>query len=658
MPPIKDTDTLTSTADNAAAHPASSIDDSAGRAPAPVALEVSVSVNGARTVAGSEKREPFSESTKTVLVFGNGAVIRLSSSVAPGQLLFLTNEKTKKEVVCQVVKSKNYRNVSGYVELEFTEPVVGFWGLRFPSDRVNSAATGPISAPAISDAVPQAATPKVASPVAPAPPKTVTAINAAPSKKEFAPIEPVKAEPKPGSVLNLPHAADVKPHAASTKGPSVPVSAANQVSNSTNALKVETARVQEKLSSLLFTDEQSSKTTTIPPSPHKNESINETAAKVFEIAKTAPTPAPSTAKTDSALKAGSAKLKSTLDSEQVQIPSWLEPLARTAANSAAPKDITAEETSVIEDAQAIEEHPEPAVHQTHASHAPAGPNFGTTLLREDSAKPEKISAGTNKGFLIGAIAAGLLLVAGGAWYLRGSSDGRPSTVAASSQPAIASPRPVESATQNGAAGQSTAGTNVVVPDAPVSPSHVAAQSGDFTPMAAKSIVAANNAPAPPRSTQPAEPQPKKPSLGKLHLAAPNVARTAGAKDSAEAPTLGATGVAAGADALAGGLVAGNQPAAPAAPVAVGGDVRPARTISSVPPTYPALARAQHVSGDVRIDALIEANGRVSSTKVISGPTLLHQAAIDALRQWKYQPAMLDGKPVPMHLTVTIQFRLQ
>src|SRR5215831_14635743 len=102
----------------------------------PVALEIAVTVNGARSVEGTDKREPFSETTQTVLVFGNGAVIRLSSTVAPGQLLFLTNEKTKKEVVCQVVKSKNYRSVSGYVELEFTEPAVGFWGMRFPTDRV------------------------------------------------------------------------------------------------------------------------------------------------------------------------------------------------------------------------------------------------------------------------------------------------------------------------------------------------------------------------------------------------------------------------------------------------------------------------------------------------------------------------------------------
>src|SRR5260370_39298492 len=64
----------------------------------PAALEIPVTVNGARTIAGSDKREPFSENTQTVLVFSNGAVIRLSSAVTSGQLLFLTNEKSKKEV--------------------------------------------------------------------------------------------------------------------------------------------------------------------------------------------------------------------------------------------------------------------------------------------------------------------------------------------------------------------------------------------------------------------------------------------------------------------------------------------------------------------------------------------------------------------------------
>jgi hypothetical protein len=160
----------------------------------PVALEVPVSVNGARTVEGSDKREPFSEATKTVLVFGSGAVIRLSSSVAPGQLLFLTNERTKKEVVCQVVKSKNYRNVSGYVELEFTESVVGFWGMRFPGDRLGSAprpaAPGPVavSSPSASG-----------SPVAPRPVAQIPstpAVNVAPSVVASKPVEPKFSEAK------------------------------------------------------------------------------------------------------------------------------------------------------------------------------------------------------------------------------------------------------------------------------------------------------------------------------------------------------------------------------------------------------------------------------------------------------------------------------
>jgi protein TonB len=81
-------------------------------------------------------------------------------------------------------------------------------------------------------------------------------------------------------------------------------------------------------------------------------------------------------------------------------------------------------------------------------------------------------------------------------------------------------------------------------------------------------------------------------------------------------------------------------------------------ISSVPPVYPALAKNQHVAGDVRVDALIDSTGRVTTMKVVAGPSLLQQAAMDALRQWKYQVATLDGKPVAMHLTVTIQFRLQ
>jgi TonB family protein len=92
-------------------------------------------------------------------------------------------------------------------------------------------------------------------------------------------------------------------------------------------------------------------------------------------------------------------------------------------------------------------------------------------------------------------------------------------------------------------------------------------------------------------------------------------------------------------------------------VPVGGMVQQARLIHSVPPVYPALAKVTRVSGDVVVDALIDAGGNVKTVKVLSGPTILQQAASETVRQWKYEPARLDGQAVAMHLSVTVKFRL-
>lgn len=96
-----------------------------------VAHEVRVKATGARPGDGPGQRELFTEETSTVLVFEMGGVIRLSAAVAPGQLLFLTNEESKREVVAQVSRKRTYKPTSCYVELEFTEPAPGFWGMEF-----------------------------------------------------------------------------------------------------------------------------------------------------------------------------------------------------------------------------------------------------------------------------------------------------------------------------------------------------------------------------------------------------------------------------------------------------------------------------------------------------------------------------------------------
>src|SRR6267143_1850812 len=108
-----------------------------------------------------------------------------------------------------------------------------------------------------------------------------------------------------------------------------------------------------------------------------------------------------------------------------------------------------------------------------------------------------------------------------------------------------------------------------------------------------------------------------------------------------------------------GILAGQAMPVPVIPaLPAGSRVHEAHLIKSVPPVYPALAKTNHVTGEVTLDALIDSTGKVTDVKVITGPTLLRQAAMDALRLWKYEPALLDGHPVSTHLAVTVKFYFQ
>jgi periplasmic protein TonB len=99
------------------------------------------------------------------------------------------------------------------------------------------------------------------------------------------------------------------------------------------------------------------------------------------------------------------------------------------------------------------------------------------------------------------------------------------------------------------------------------------------------------------------------------------------------------------------------PPKPKAPVRVGGRVKEPRLISRVDPVYPPLAKQTHMQGTVVIDAVLDEKGDVIEMKVLSGPPLLIQAAVDAVRRWKYQPTYLNDEPVQVQLNVTVTFRL-
>src|SRR5882762_9895944 len=98
----------------------------------PVAHEVPVLATGVRPGESGGQRKLFTEEASTVLAFENGGMIRLSAAVAVGQLLFLTNIGTTREVVAQVIRKRDFRPTSCYVEVEFSEPSPGFWGIEFP----------------------------------------------------------------------------------------------------------------------------------------------------------------------------------------------------------------------------------------------------------------------------------------------------------------------------------------------------------------------------------------------------------------------------------------------------------------------------------------------------------------------------------------------
>jgi protein TonB len=844
MPPIlKENESLAGTPE-APARSGSALPSNgdAGAKQQPVALEVPVTVNGARTIEGSDRREPFSESTKTVLIFGSGAVIRLTSSVATGQLLFLTNERTKKEVVCQVVKSKNYRNVSGYVELEFTEPVVGFWGMRFPGDRIGSGpAPAPVANPpavvsgspvpprppaarveqpaigALSGVTPKAAPPasstdnlepklseskfvtpeapaavKPAAPVAPsilpsgsstssivAPPMdSVSLLSSSAQKKDApAPASPVAAPPPisvphaaepvepapimptarnfdisnrsdeqasflapaqapktpasidlsnlaaqfevkhatppvappspPPSAPNAPSTIDlsslapffeVKP-SANVAVPAPPPQAPPSVDPETEALKQHTARLQEQLSSMLFTERAPSvpsktapETSSVPS--EEKEGPQKSLAEVVELPKaTAPSPEPILALPAEPAQPAAEQKISSLEEEELKIPAWLEPLARNASAPSSTQELilrekakrAVEQTKVEEEEEAFTDAAAPVTTEEEPAVEPRLPEFGSALAidgEENTVEPGVKRSG--KGLLIGALAAAVVLAAVGGWWYFNQRPAATHAVSVVAQvPAVSNPapslpqKPQKEATSSASAltpedpavSSSPAQANAIGQSNPVSnaagvtPASVSVISTRNSQPAANNSVSGATVVTSIKNTQPdpAAAQVKKPALGEVRLAAPRVLQNRSAQSGQavdEGIVLENEEPENNAESLGTGLAVTSKPAAPAAPGPVGGDVKQAKLISSVPPVYPALAKAQHVSGSVTIDALIDATGRVTSTKIISGPTLLHQAAIEALRQWKYQPATLNGQPVPMHLNVTLQFRLQ
>ncbi|MGA8089342.1 MAG: M56 family metallopeptidase [Terracidiphilus sp.] len=111
----------------------------------------------------------------------------------------------------------------------------------------------------------------------------------------------------------------------------------------------------------------------------------------------------------------------------------------------------------------------------------------------------------------------------------------------------------------------------------------------------------------------------------------------------------------GADAQAS---ADKQDSKKGAPHSVSAATMQGNVISKVTPKYPPKAKTARIQGTVVLDAVITKNGHVDSLKIVSGPSELQQSALDAVRQWRYKPFLLNGEPMEVETTINVVYSLE
>jgi protein TonB len=529
----------------------------------PIGIEVPVVVHASRYSAAkglAKPLPPVHEETRTVIVFAQGAVVRLSASLSIGETVVLTNLQTGADVLCRVASVKAQPGIQNYIDLEFTQRAPGFWNKTSKIDAV--------TVPAAVIAPTAVLSPSVVPEVAPKP----------------APAMPAPVPPAPASTPLPPSA-------------------------------VESA----------------------PPVP-----------------KAVPEPAPKPASKPSSPEPPSIATLGAQPELVAQPPTATRPAVRTSS-------------SVVAGASAG---------MRHGTNDQVVLGGGLDWTKESPARSKK-----------GLIAAVAILAIGGAAggaYLfsqRGHSAQPDSAItvtapsapvqmpqAQSNQGPAAAPAESEAAPAATTAPTATTDRESAPPAAAEKPADVPRATRREPPPAdvVKPVAAPQRSANPPASLRPAV------EVG--NLKAPVLRNAAISGSSEPPPTLSAQDNSGTRDVLGSGVLSGAQGAqAPAPPVAfaspepakpepvksepvkMGGQLQMPKAISSPPPAYPDIARAQGVQGVVIMDALIDATGTVADVKVTSGPPVLRQAAMDALRRWKYQPARLNGQPTSVHINVTINF---
>jgi len=577
-----------------------------------VSLEVPVRVHGSRVTEVmrdvTPHTEPFEEQTSTMIVFPQGGVLKMTTVVSVGQMLVVTNLKSGQDAICRVLKVRAYAETQSYVEVEFTHRQVGYWGVQFLSD--------PVEAPKknIPAAVRVPVNPSAAFEAASAPQAPVNKVSAPP-------VRVSEAANSTSRFVGIGAQEDVQLAATPTLAPR-----------------------------------------SVPPVPvdFKTRPVESPRQAVAAGSPLSPAPV---------LPASSAPPVSSVSPVSKVVSPSVEEL-RGDSGTPAPEPVESEEPVLI-----FEDSDEPVVDLPVASATSESRTFGDFATRGGTAandragkraaaremfgvplESEKTSSDSERSQNPMLVAVGVALLAtigaGGYFFFHQHAVAPTQTVAPASQqivPAAPIASAVTQPAQSGAANVVRTPPLRTVTTTPVAP--VREQPPVETRQAARSEApapasSASVALAAPAVTETHRPSGNVPSLFGALNAHPVASHSAVQDDQAPAIPVAA---AAPVENLA--VIAQPSVGLPAPPASG----KAPRLLSSVAAVYPDFARQRGISGSVVMQATVEPNGAVGAIKVLSGPQPLREAALHALRQWKYEPGKVDGQNAEVDVTVTLHF---
>jgi TonB family protein len=586
------------------------------RRPNPVALEAPVSVAGARPATAQEKRELFSEDTTTVLVFKDGAVIQLSAAITVGQLLFLTDKRSKREVVCQVVHKRSHRPTSCYVELEFTEEVDNFWGVSFPDKEESDEVPRTAEAVEAEETTEDDRSEPVAAPktedVAQLKDEVETLRAQLRELQEKQAAEEKKAlEEREEQARRLAEAEAAARAAAEGEARAKAEHLAEEARQKTLMADEETRRAAEEARKW---EEESIERERERKRADKEKKEREEAERERAEREKEESPRPPTI--------------------GMRLPSG----APSAPVDAAPVATQAGGKDAVDPLEDL--LPKPAL---DFSHAPKGldPNDPYNIY-----KPLRKKAGLAE--IVAALVVVLLLIGGGgfAWYqnwLPFLHHRVPAMPTLPKNAPVAKPAAVANTAKapgnpNGGAANAQPGGNAATAATP---------SAAGTPLAAVESKPGTGSDV--KAEPPAEkaveavvaeekPAEKTDSKKESASAAKASNKKAAAKNHGKAETS-----------------TESKPKPAVVDDVSDAPIEPAKLLHSVSPVYPPDAMRGYITGDVRLEAEVDAAGHVGAMKILVGPEALRQAAKDALKQYEYAPATQGGKAVASKVVVTVKF---